>query len=78
MEFKLGTGNWLNKPEFCSIGPDSVIIKTTAKTDLWQRSYYGFRNDNAPVLQFQSDAKNVTHAIFVDNFFSIPPLKLFN
>ena len=23
---------------------------TTAGTDLWQRTYYGFRNDNAPAL----------------------------
>ncbi len=55
MKIDLSTGRWLNKSEFCSIDSDVVIIKTTPKTDFWQRTYYGFRNDNAPVLQFESD-----------------------
>ena len=33
---------------------DSVITITTAPhTDLWQRTYYHFRNDNAPLLQMR-------------------------
>jgi len=30
---------------------------TEPHTDLWQRTYYGFRNDNAPVLQMTTDEK---------------------
>ena len=30
-------------------------IITQANTDLWQRTYYHFRNDNAPVLQLETD-----------------------
>lgn len=29
-------------------------ITTEPNTDLWQRSYYGFRNDNAPALLLES------------------------
>ena len=54
MHIDLGTGCWLNKSESCSIDSETVVIKTTPKTDFWQRSYYGFRNDNAPALQFES------------------------
>ena len=32
-----------------------VEIVTEPHTDLWQRTYYGFRNDNAPVLQMTTD-----------------------
>ncbi len=28
---------------------------TEPYTDLWQRTYYHFRNDNAPVLQMETD-----------------------
>lgn len=37
-----------------------LSICTEAHTDLWQRSYYGFRNDNAPLFVTQSE----------ENFFS--------
>lgn len=43
-------GEWLNKPDNYYVGDDSVSITTQPNTDFWQRSYYGFRNDNAPAL----------------------------
>jgi uncharacterized protein len=46
---------WINKPESFEIEKDSVTITTEANTDYWQRSYYGFRNDNAPKLVIKSD-----------------------
>ena len=64
MNIELSTGCWLNKSEFCSIDSGTVVIKTIPKTDLWQRSYYGFRNDNIPALQFESDA-NFTFTVKV-------------
>ena len=42
---------WTRKPAKTEISGDSIIITTEKGTDLWQRTYYGFTNDNAPVLQ---------------------------
>ena len=36
---------------------DRIEIITTPHTDLWQRAYYHFRNDNAPVLQITTEEK---------------------
>ncbi len=45
---------WLNPPHQHRVGADSVEIVTDPSTDLWQRSYYGFRKDNAPALLVES------------------------
>jgi len=45
---------WINKPASFQVSSDLVSITTEPKTDFWQRSYYGFRNDNAPALLFSS------------------------
>lgn len=42
---------WIREPKQAVITETSVEIITEPKTDLWQRTYYGFQNDNAPVLQ---------------------------
>lgn len=34
-----------------------IEIITKPHTDLWQRAYYYFRNDNTPVLQVTTDEK---------------------
>lgn len=41
---------WLNEPSHYTVEPDKVEIITDPGTDFWQRTYYGFRNDNAHVL----------------------------
>jgi len=41
---------WIFKPSKFKVTKEFVTITTEAGTDLWQRSYYGFRNDNAPSL----------------------------
>ena len=44
------------RPRQAQINSDrSVSITTDPNTDFWQRSYYGFRNDNAPALLFESE-----------------------
>ena len=48
---------WIRKPKQFDISDDKIIIITEPKTDLWQRTYYGFQNDNAPVLQIKSNEK---------------------
>ena len=47
--------SWTREPLRYSIGPDRIEITTAPHTDLWQRTYYHFRNDNAPVLQAETD-----------------------
>ncbi len=42
---------WIRQPENFLITDNKIEIITSPNTDLWQRTYYGFQNDNAPVLQ---------------------------
>lgn len=48
---------WTRKPESYKIYEDKIEIITKPHTDLWQRTYYHFQNDNAPVLQIETDEK---------------------
>lgn len=48
---------WVRKPNNATLSDDRIEIITESGTDLWQRTYYGFTNDNAPVLQAQTDEK---------------------
>lgn len=45
---------WTRPPKQYQITPDRITITTQPHTDLWQRTYYHFRNDNAPVLQLET------------------------
>ena len=57
MEFDTAALKWTREPEQYSIEKDKIEITTVPGTDLWQRTYYHFRNDNAPVLQMTTDEK---------------------
>lgn len=57
MEFLKQDLFWIREPKNAVIEDDRVEIITDAGTDLWQRTYYGFQNDNAPVLQVRSSEK---------------------
>lgn len=48
---------WTREPKDFSISDDRVEIVTNSHTDLWQRTYYHFRNDNAPVLQMTTEER---------------------
>ena len=48
---------WIRKPQNYYIDENKIEIITEAYTDLWQRTYYHFRNDNAPVLQMKTKEK---------------------
>lgn len=50
MEFLKGELFWVRRPKEFFIGADRAEIVTEPHTDLWQRTYYGFCNDNAPLL----------------------------
>ena len=57
MKVDLKSMNWIRQPEKFSVSDEKVTIITEPFTDLWQRTYYHFRNDNAPVLQTRTDEK---------------------
>lgn len=48
---------WIREPKTYKIEEDRIEITTEPHTDLWQRTYYHFRNDNAPVLQMETEEK---------------------
>lgn len=48
---------WTRTPGDYTIYDARIEITTNSHTDLRQRTYYHFRNDNAPVLQMETDEK---------------------
>lgn len=48
---------WTREPQEYKIENDRIEITTSPHTDLWQRTYYHFQNDNAPVLQMETEEK---------------------
>ena len=54
MKMDLNSGDWINQPSSHRITDNTIILETDPHTDFWQRTYYGFRNDNAPALLFES------------------------
>lgn len=57
---------WTRMPKDCAITPDRIEIETEPHTDLWQRTYYHFRNDNAPVLQAETDEQYFSFTVKTD------------
>ena len=57
MNFDVNKLKWIRKPKDYNIEKDKIVIITEPHTDLWQRTYYHFRNDNAPVLQMDTNEK---------------------
>lgn len=55
MDFK--EFHWIRQPESCQILDNKIIVVTKPHTDLWQRTYYHFQNDNAPVFQMETEEK---------------------
>jgi hypothetical protein len=57
---------WTREPAACEIKDGVISITTAPQTDLWQRTYYHFRNDNAPVLQMQTKEKFFSFVVKTD------------
>ena len=57
MIFDINKLKWTREPSSYKITKDKIEIITTPYTDLWQRTYYHFKNDNAPVLQIETNEK---------------------
>ena len=57
MKLELKNFKWTREPEKFVMNDDRIEIVTKPRTDLWQRTYYHFQNDNAPVLQMETEEK---------------------
>ena len=55
--FEIAKSKWTREPKSFLITADKIEIITKPHTDLWQRTYYHFRNDNAPVFQIETEEK---------------------
>ena len=47
MEFDISQLKWTREPQSYDIKENKIEMITKPYTDLWQRTYYHFRNDNA-------------------------------
>lgn len=47
--------SWTRKPKTFEITDNSVTIISEPNTDIWQKTYYHFQNDNAPILQVKTN-----------------------
>lgn len=50
VQFKKEKLSWVREPKESMVEDGRIEFVTEPYTDLWQRTYYGFQNDNAPVL----------------------------
>jgi regulation of enolase protein 1 (concanavalin A-like superfamily) len=57
MMFSIRDFFWTREPESYTATEEKVEIVTKPHTDLWQRTYYHFRNDNAPVFQMETEER---------------------
>lgn len=48
---------WVNEPKNSIVEENKIVIDTEPGTDYWQRTYYGFQNDNAPALLLETEEK---------------------
>jgi regulation of enolase protein 1 (concanavalin A-like superfamily) len=63
MKFNVDNFKWTRNPKNCKITPKEITITTAPHTDLWQRTYYHFQNDNAPVFQMETEEKFFTFKV---------------
>ncbi|MCD7821843.1 MAG: DUF1349 domain-containing protein [Clostridiales bacterium] len=57
---------WTREPLACRVDGDTVAITTKPHTDLWQRTYYHFQNDNAPVFQMETAERYFSFTVKTD------------
>ena len=62
----LSSLQWTREPKGYEVKGDTILITTAPQTDLWQRTYYHFQNDNAPVLQMKTREKFFSFVVKTD------------
>ncbi|HMV45640.1 MAG TPA: DUF1349 domain-containing protein [Leptospiraceae bacterium] len=63
--FKFNTNNlqWFCKPKNFTVTEERIEIITEPNTDLWQKTYYGFQNDNAHIVYVTAKEKYFTFTV---------------
>jgi len=57
---------WTREPKSFVVTSEKIEITTLPHTDLWQRTYYHFQNDNAPVFQMETEEKYFSFIVKTD------------
>lgn len=57
---------WTREPQAFELNDGVITVTTAPHTDLWQRTYYHFRNDNAPVFQMQTAEQYFSFTVKTD------------
>lgn len=57
---------WIREPSAFRLTDGSLEITTAPHTDLWQRTYYHFQNDNAPVFQMDTEERYFSFVVKAD------------
>lgn len=57
---------WTREPKSYQIKEDTIEVVTKPCTDLWQRTYYHFQNDNAPVFQIETEEEYFSFVVKTD------------
>ncbi len=65
MKLNFTDARWINTPASHELGAQQVTLQTEPNTDFWQRTYYGFQNQNAPAVLLSSD-QNFTFTTRID------------
>ncbi len=58
--------SWTRAPKAFCVEGEKISITTEPHTDLWQRTYYHFRNDNAPLLQMETEERYFSFVVKTD------------
>lgn len=61
--FDTSKARWLNEPKNKLVDDEKIIITTEPNTDFWQRTYYGFQNDNAPALLYATSEQYFSFSV---------------
>ncbi|WP_276813401.1 DUF1349 domain-containing protein [Faecalibaculum rodentium] len=57
---------WIRQPGDWTLTDGQLSVTTEPHTDLWQRTYYHFRNDNAPVFLMETDRPYFSFSVKTD------------
>ena len=57
---------WTREPQSFEVNDGVITVITAPHTDLWQRTYYHFRNDNAPVFQMRTREQYFSFVVKTD------------
>lgn len=58
--------DWIHEPKTYQISDSTVRITTQPHTDLWQKTYYHFINDNAPMFVTETDEQYFSFTVKTD------------